>query len=514
MIKIQDDLEKIKIEKEILQTLPRNNSRNINILYKKIEDMQYDVTQKNTLIYREIERRFNKLKKKLNNKENIDYECKIDELENELYYLNDIFTSYEKMGLDENIHSLKYYYMKDLNLVNINILECINKFKKVGIILSSDDFIYNKFVNEYMSTFFENIEELDTPIIKEIFEKVYWRCPEIITYIELNIRQIFFRYEKQIDKYYNEQKKQILRCASEILDECSVLKKHLMYNNILDISDIINSFLNGTISVKDYTRDKIVSDFSKFICPHVLENADDDKLEELNLEMLKFIDSLNEYKTYVKYKFLINRVNDVYKNKTKNKKEYYKIRKEILKKENKILKLNKKNIFKKKEDNILTKQTELALELKVLYKNLDKTKVDYKIESKISEKSNLFDLLYLASCFYDYMFDCIKENYKEMSEEEIKIMIDDIRNSVKNPCYNILTNIKVDENKNILYIIKDKYQLSNITIEEEAFDENNLDNLILSLKKYEIYYNIIKNKIDMNEVNDLCEFNRILQLER
>ena len=512
MNKFEEELEKIKIEKEILETLPRNNVKNLKNSYKKFEEVHRVFLDKKDLILKEMEKRFNKSQG--NNKKSSDIQIleeKVSKMEEILYILNDVGTSCEKMGLGENIHDLKFFYMKDLNLVNQNILECIQKFKKVGVELSPADFVYNKYVNEYLNVFFENIKELKNIKLKENFEKIYWKCPEIITYIELNIRYLFFKNEKKIDKYYEDYKQKKLKANNNILKEYNILKKELINIKILDERTLINEFFNGNLNIKEYTKEKMLSDLSKFVSKEILNEYTDKKIEELNLEMIKLVDTLNEYRIYSKYKFIIDDINDVYKKKEKNKKIYDKTKKEIYKKEIKVLKLNKKGFFNKSEEKNLTKQTALILELKDLYNKLDKYKVYYKIETKINENSTLFDLLYLGMSFYDYMFDCISEQYKEMSEEEIKNMIEELKVAITNPNYNIINNITINENKNIVHIIKDKYQLSNISMTKDDLEEDNLDNLILSLKKYENYYNILKNKIDSKEINELCEFNKILK---
>ncbi len=513
MNKFEEEIEKIKVEKEILEVLPRNNIRNIKKTYEKYEEIHNEFLEKRENIIKEIEKRFYKEKNVEKNNDIQKLELKINKIEEKLIFLNNITTSYEKIGISENIHNLKYFYMKDLNLVNQNILECIEKFKKIGIVLTAEDFTYNKYVNDYLKVFFENIKDLTSSNIKEVFEKVYWKCPEIITYIELNIRYLFFKNEKKIEKIYEEQNQKNIKDKNNILEEYNVLKYELREKRILDQTVIIEAFLSGELNSKDYTKEKLLMDLSKFISKDILDELNETQIEDLVLEMIKFQETLKEYKIYSKYKFIIDNVHDVYKKKEHNKKIYEKLKKEISKKEIKVLKLNKKGLFKKSEEKKLTKQTAIVLEIKDLYDKLDKYKVYYKIETKINDNSTLFDLLYLGSSFYDYMFDCISEFNKEILEDEIKLMIEELIFAIKDINYNIINNITINENKNIIHIIKDKYQLSNITISKEELDEantDNLDNLIISLKKYECYYNVIKNKIDSKEINELYEFNKII----
>ena len=389
MNKFEEEIEKIKVEKEILEVLPKNNIRNIKKTYEKYEETYQEFLLKKDNILKEIEKRLYKEITVEKNKDIPILENKINKIEENLNIINDINTSFEKMGISENIHNLKYFYMKDLNLVNQNILECIEKFKKVGVILTEKDFIYNKYVYEYLKVFFNNIKDLTSSNIKEVFERVYWKCPEIITYIELNIRYLFFKNEKKIDKFYEEQNLKKIKEKNNILEEYLKLKNELKEKKILDKNYIIQVFFNGELNYKEYLKEKMLLDLSKVISKEILDELDDLKLEDLILEMIKFGETLNEYKIYTKYKFIIDNVNEVYKKKEKNKKIYEKIKKEITKKENKVLKLNKKSLFNKSEEKKLTKQTSIILELKDLYYKLDKYKVYYKIENKIKTVFNL-----------------------------------------------------------------------------------------------------------------------------
>lgn len=510
MNKLKEELEKIKIEKEVLDTLPINNLKNIKNKHIKLEEVRQEYLNNQENILKEIEKRFNNESLLKRKNDIVKLEKKLVKFEEITNILNNIDTSYEKMGLDKNIHNLKYFYMKDLKLVNENIFDAILKFEKVGIKLNGKDFIHNKYVNEYLNNFFENIKEFDCLNIKENFEKIYWKCPEIITFIELNIRHIFLKNEKQIDKYYEEQKQEILKTDSKIVEKCGYFKCDLISKKILDKDILIDSFLTGELNTKDYTKEKMLQELSKFISKDILEKLDESKLEEVISEMIRLEETLNEYKIYSKYKFIIDNIKEIYEKKQKYKKEYDKLKKDITKKESKILKLNKMGIFNKSEEKNLVLQTALILELKELYEKLDNYKVYYKIETKINENSTIYDLLNLVVSFYDYTFSCINDHYKEIEQDEIKDMIEELKLSINNLSCNIISNIGVSENKNIIYIIKDKYQLSNIIITKEEL-EDDLENLIISLKKYKVYYSILKNNIDLDKLNEFCEFNKILK---
>ena len=67
------------------------------------------------------------------------------------------------------------------------------------------DFTYSKYANEYMVVFFQEMEKdnVNSERIKTEFEKIYWKCPDIIIHIRLNILYIYTENEKNIDVLIN-----------------------------------------------------------------------------------------------------------------------------------------------------------------------------------------------------------------------------------------------------------------------------------------------------------------------
>ena len=64
-----------------------------------------------------------------------------------------------------------------------------------------------------MTTFLEEMKKGDcnSGRVKDLFEQIYWKCPDIIIHIELNFRSLYLKNEKKIDKYYEDAKKQITK---------------------------------------------------------------------------------------------------------------------------------------------------------------------------------------------------------------------------------------------------------------------------------------------------------------
>ena len=199
----------ISLDKEVLESLPTNNKKNLN---KKLEEVS---TRYNTYIklrddvYNEL---LNRLKPYLEISFN-DYNDvvkSIDELYKALTFSNNLSDSYEKLNIDKIVYSLTNDLESDLEVTNNLLLKVITIFNKVGIKLTSNDFNYTKYVNNYMKEFFNNINNLDSIELKKTFDEIYWKCPDLIIELELNIRYLYLKNKDKFNKYVNSLNKEML----------------------------------------------------------------------------------------------------------------------------------------------------------------------------------------------------------------------------------------------------------------------------------------------------------------
>ena len=198
-------------------------------VYSKASDKAADI-KRNYVTYldeilAEIKRRTIKIKSFVP-------DTKIEKLEQEIKYMDKIelldknTTSFEKMGLDEILYVLKRFYKNNLELVNDAIVKCLEKFRIVGINLVANDFNYSIYTKEYMNVLLEEIKKGDSNSgrVKDTFEQIYWKCPDIIIHIELNFRSLYLKNEKAINKYYDDARKQITKELG--LNEEEALEKY------------------------------------------------------------------------------------------------------------------------------------------------------------------------------------------------------------------------------------------------------------------------------------------------
>ena len=191
--KTKEMLEKIDASKEVLATMPQNNVKNIKIYKEKIQELKEEYQKYKIEVENKLQKRYqNAITCKENEEEKI-FQKKLEATNWILEMLDSIKTSYEKMGLDKSIYVISRYYKDNLENVNNQIGQCIEKFEKVGIQITLEDFEYSIYVQEYMKVFFQEINEngANSEKLKKKFDEIYWKCPELLMHIELNLRNIY-----------------------------------------------------------------------------------------------------------------------------------------------------------------------------------------------------------------------------------------------------------------------------------------------------------------------------------
>ena len=515
-------LEKIDMDKEVLSTMPKNNKKNISKYIQYVQELKQDYGTMADEIYEEMSKRYKKITSVKTNKEIKEEETEISEIRKLLDIISTAKTSYEKMGIDKRIYKLGKFYKENLESVNIEILECIKKFEEVGVSLSAEDFDYSIYVNEYMSTFFKEMKNINSKVLKSKFEEIYWKCPDIIIHIELNIRYLYLKNQKNIDKYYESKKNELFKNLNlepdKIEDKYTSLQRKYEEDLNLDKLLWMNNFLDGNLNSKDYEKDKLKDEYVKIISPKIIEEISEKDLEEVNQNSIKFLNSLYEYKNYLRFQYIFEDIKKKYQEREQHKNSYNLTRKEISAKEKRLEKLNKKingkSLFGKKEKKDKKEQqtaeyNALILEIKESYKELEDNEVYTKIIDNLSDNSTIYDVLKFASQFYNYLTECIIENKKNITSDEIDIEIKELKEFLDSPNNIIIKNIAILEEKNISIIISDRYKLLNFTIEKEDITPDNLDNLIGTLEKIKNYYYIQKSGINLNEMEFICEFKKI-----
>lgn len=418
---------------------------------------------------------------------------------NKIMCLSPLASSLNKMGLDINLFKLKYYYKNNINEVNIAIKTIIKIFKEVGLTLTLDDFNYHKYVKKYMKMVFT--KNIDEKTLYTEFEKIYWACPEIITIIRLNFYSIYFNNKKQIDAYYTKTYKE--ENLNIYIDK--LIKQQKEYDTLThsDKRFIIDKFLNNELLLNDYTETNITKLFNRYL---------NDKENEHNYDnLLKLLLNLKEYKEFTEYKSILETIVNLYKDKNTYQNLYNNKLKEIYKNESELFslnkKLNKKGIFKPKED----KQRELSLKIDTIletlnteYNELEEISIKDQIYNNIKDDTDLKETLEIISINIKYFYDFYKEEYTNLTIEELIKLINKLKKYLYTNNLNIISNVKIVDNENICQNITDHYSLLNINITESDLEED-IDTTIKNINTIITYYDIQKLNLDINKIEFLVQ---------
>ncbi len=180
----------INTHKEVLNALPKNNEKNIKAYKNKVSELLILYKQDLTSIIEEIDKR-SKHYLSLGKDEKIDsINTELTSLLTMLSITNKYNSSYEKSGLDKILYQLGHYYTINLDLVNNNILKAIDIFKNVELNITAKDFNYSYYTKKYIKKLLSLDNQKDTynEELKQTFEDIYWKCPDIINHITINFK--------------------------------------------------------------------------------------------------------------------------------------------------------------------------------------------------------------------------------------------------------------------------------------------------------------------------------------
>lgn len=496
-----DDLQKkIESDKEILTILPQNNLKNKKAYKQKVEELitYYKDIKETTL--KEIEYRVERLKAFRIDPEIESLKNEIGSIESNMYLFNEYKDAMAKSGLDVLLYNLS---SSTINLTNLNecIVKIIDCFKEVGIFVTSTDFSNSIFAYEYMKEFFLKLEENDLESLTEIFERIYWKCPEIITNLKLCFLLLYYKNAKKFDKYFLEQKENY-HLNIDYYNE--LLKKYNQKINN-DLSLILAKFLKKELNPKDFQEEKI----SKFLIE--LNILDSNAYNNL----LKLSYSLDEYKNYLKYKYLIDELKVLYKDKQSYKNIAIKTLKTIIKKEKLLNKYSKKlfKLYNKnkevKIDLIMVSFNNLIKEIDTLYLELEDSKIKEAIFDKFVDSTTMLEALMIIYSHFSYFAKIVKKN-NEVDDEEIGKIRHDLFKFITSPYNTIINNTPFLFEDNVADLIKDKYNLIDVNLKEENLEESSLDNFILNVNNSLISFTIKNSIIDVADIAFLVDAENII----
>lgn len=517
-------VDKIEAEKEILETMPKNNAKNLNKYKKKVNELENEYEEYRKQILEIFKERYENYIDVAKNEKIDGFEDKLAEIKKSLPLLNDDRDYDEKLSLDRNIYKIGKFYKENLDSINLQIADYINKFSNLGIEIIPSDFDYNEYVKQYMEIFLGELanNNVKSKALKTKFEEIYWKCPDIIIYIELNLRDIYDKNKTEIEKIVDERKKELLskidNQPSKLMKQYLELKQEQIELTSTDKKILIDGLLSKKEDFRNFTEDKFDNNCNKIV-PKAMIAGIKENSSEFEQNIFKFLHSIYEYRDYMKFKFIVDDIIKIYQAKEENEKKYQDTKKQIEELSKELKKVNesaqaKHSFFKRKKvKDIKMEQNKLILDLKNLYKEYDVLKINDKIYKKLQDDSTIYDVLKLAQSTYIYLVNCIIKYHQDITPEGIDDMVLELEEFLESPYNTIINHLTILDKKDIALMIKDRYKLFNFLIERPDLDEDNLDKLIstLELLNKSFYYKNVD--IDMEDIKNLIQIKKILNLD-
>ena len=497
----------ISINKEVLNNLPKNNIKNQKKYQEKLKELTNTYNDILKLIEKEMHIREEKYQDfKINELINIT-KTKKENLYNNLYILDNT-TPYEKSNLSKLLYALDNFFDNDLESVNNIIKQIILIFKNINIELTIKDFNYTYYVNLYMTKFLENKSQEE---LKLCFEDIYFKAPTLFKQISLNFKYLYYtNIKKFLDYYKNLENKMLENTSSkEIYNKFFNLNDEYLKLVLEDKYTISNKLINGEFNIKNYTKENIINTFKLFINKDILE----ENIINYKDIMLKLLKSLIEYQGYLKYSFIIDDLKNKYNDKDKYKNISLNKYKELNKKQNNLFKINKKinkllyGRFKNKNkaNLLITTSINIINELEKIYIEYEES-LFLETFLNLDIDVNIFDLLNISLGSYTYLIKIFKQEYSDLTNEEIELEINKYIRFIRETKFTVLNHYLVNDSNELDYIIVDKYNLLGLDLNKDSL-KNDLDNLILNARIILNYYEI-KEKINLDNINYLINIKK------
>lgn len=441
-----------------------------------------------------------------------------------LIYKNPYISNNFKLGF----YSLIYAIKEDTSFMELN--EIIDKFveifNKMGVKLSSKDFAYTMFTEDYFDTYFNtNVENQR----KEKFEKLYWECPKLVVEIRQNLLALLKKHEKSINNYAKARESELVR-ENEVdlanAEEVYTLTRKSLEEDInSDEYTILNDFLQGKHSINDYLKDSNVRSkvYDSFVINGTYQDLSvDDKLK-FKENMFDLYNTLNILKKYYKYEPIITDLIEKYNNRATVKGTFGNLEKEIDKNDKEREKLNKeyekscgKGLLAKedasKQSLTKVKSNELFDKMLTDFNNYDEAKISIDLDKNLKDGANIHELFITALSSYSYLLRMLAEINKEVPKYDIETEVDEYIEFIYDPSGKFLDGIFAFNNLDIPEAINNKYRLLGINITKEKMGKEELDSLLNDVSLINLIQNIENNSVTLENIKFICDVNKIKQI--
>lgn len=472
----------IQEKKDFLKELPLKTKRNKVSFNETLEQYANEYNEYKQVLLSKLKEKVDNFKIEEEEQDNKLFN-RINFLKKDMFILNPDNIEYEKLGLDVNLYILKNFNQFSYEFLMETIENVITVFEKVGITLTKDDFFYNYYVNSFMSEFLSLRKTGGDYFYKlvPVFEKFYWKNPDLMYHIGINIRSIAEKHIWRIKRYIRLEQNRI-KGAYNIndFDDCkSKLKEaYKIYKKKNDsVKDIYNLAEKGEIVIANYLENsKTRQETFNYLVLNKLKDEFDTNQFYTNL--LKLKNDLELYIKYDEFRPLMNMFKDVYRenvveNKTPvSQKKLQSFVSQIDKQEKKIINIRKKyfrhKLFNIKSNSFTKEANRSSMEccenLNTIYNDFTFNYYIYNIKRLINNPVLIKDVLYIFYTYNSYKMECLNKIYPKITFEELKAKCDDFDSFALNPDNEFINNLQLFKDEELEKNIVTKHRLNNISI--------------------------------------------------
>lgn len=490
--KIQSQLDNIR---NIVSVLPTNNKENREKKARFIEEEE----MKLLAILSEVEK---ELKKRIGKLEALTEDTSLSELAEELKKCsilnewNKYNTSYEKIHLDYYLYQLHRYYRNDLVNTNDCIRRIIKAFSDVGIELTKEDFNIHPYVAEYVGYIQANMSEEE---LNAKFEPLYWKLPDLIKTIEINFKYIYLKYEKKIDKYFENRHNEFLKTHTdkELIDRKKELIKMINNKREKDKFYIYNKFKNREYNLNDY--EPVERNKKRSLYFGEMEYTFDFLLELYQV--------LYDYNLILKYEYVLDDIKNLLGNIATLKNSKAEALKKVMQTEKELIKVSgtekkKKFFFSKKEENPrnLIKFKELLTRALSEFEEYDKACFNDTLSRCYNDEFTAANALELVSANYLYFINMVKEHEQNNDINFLSSKYSELKHEVNNNNFALLDKITLLDEYPMKQVIADKYTLDGAKLTVEQLEKDNIEKTMKDIKTLVNYEYILRSEISLDDV--------------
>ncbi|MBQ6323904.1 MAG: hypothetical protein IJI22_03625 [Bacilli bacterium] len=517
-------VKKIEIDKNHIENFPLETEEGTKRAKEKYHIAQ--VEQRNSYVQKEIEifechkknveeEMQKRLKLRMPNDKS-DYfsvkEKEVSTLLNNVKFNSNISNSF-KLNLDFILAKIN----EETSLEELNdlILDFINKFREFGINLTIDDFKYSMFTEEYMMAFLED----DSNKSKEVFDNIYYSCPDLKMHIKMNLLDIINKYDKELSSYVEKLKS--TEEFSELINKYSLERANLDEEVMRDEYTNLNSFLNKDLIIANYLDDNqtLIKTYNDLCIGGDYNSLSIEDKDKFNVEINSLFGVLNELSTYYKFLPIITNLLERYKDKATIKGTYSSKKKEY-DKENSIREKLYKNYLKANGIGFLAKKKPLKIKNIKLKMNEQVRKLitlrdellDLEITSKIcelDETASIYDFFYRGLSSFEYLEKMFSD--KELFSDSLEDNIDAYFKYLYSPNNYFIRKTNAFSEDDIATVIADKYKLLGIAVNSEEISSETISEKIKNIEFVKKVQSIDNSEISREFIDNMCKMNEIVK---